>query len=70
MITFCEIPIPVVTPLGNGYVIYIKDNGMHENDEVCVSLEDGGQWRHILTSDIKSWHNATYGIKKSKTHER
>ena len=65
MITFSPIPIPVnVEGLGDAWVVYIKSNGMFEDDEVCVALMDGGQWRHVITSKIKSWHNATYDIKK------
>jgi hypothetical protein len=61
-------PIPVtVEGLGDAWVIYIKSNGQFEDDEVTVCLMDGGQWRHVTTSKIKSWHNETYGIIKSKT---
>lgn len=64
-VTFCPIPIPVIVEgLGNAWVIYVKENGMFEDDEVCVALMDGGQWRHVTTSQIKSWNNSTYGIKK------
>ena len=65
MITFAPNPIPVVIEgLGPAWVIYVKDNGMFEDDEVCVALLEGGQWRHVTTSQIKSWHNKTYDIKK------
>jgi hypothetical protein len=57
-------PIPVVTPLGDAYAIYVRSNGTFENDEVLCALKDTGQWRHFLTSDIKSCHNETYQIKK------
>lgn len=63
-IAFAPYPIPVVTPLGEGYVVYITANGQWENDEVCVAMCDGGQWRHFNTADIRSHHNATYGITK------
>lgn len=63
-IAFFPDPVPVVTPLGDGYAIYVKANGMFENDEVTVALKEGGQWRHFSSSDIKSYHNSTYGIKK------
>lgn len=63
-IVFPPVPMPVITPLGEGYVVYIASNGQWENDEVCVAMCDGGQWRHFNTADIKSHHNATYGIKK------
>jgi hypothetical protein len=67
MITFCPYPIPVVTPLGDGFAIYINSNGMWENDEVCVAMKDGGQWYHFNTLQIKSWHNATYNILKKES---
>ena len=59
-------PTPCVTPLGDGYVWYIKSNGFMENDEVTVILSDGGEVKHFLTSQIKIWHNSTYGIDKNK----
>lgn len=55
-------PIPVHTSLGDGYVVYIKSNGMWENDEICVAMNEDGQWRHFNTSQIKSWTNKTYGV--------
>ena len=57
-------PIPVVTPMGDGFLLYIKENGMHENDVWTVSLKDGGKVMHFLTNQIKVHCNSTYGIKK------
>jgi hypothetical protein len=37
-----------------------------ENDEVAVILMNGGEVKHFTTSQIKIWHNATYGIKKKE----
>lgn len=64
MIAFPPFPIPVVTPLGDGYVVYIESNPTWENDCITVALCEGGQWRHFTTDQIKSFHNSTYGIKK------
>lgn len=58
-------PISCHTPLGDGYVWYIKINGFLENDEVTVILNDGGIVRHFTTDQIKIWHNETYKIKKA-----
>ena len=58
-------PIPCVTPLGDGYCWYVKENGFLENDEITVILCESGEVKHFTTSQIKIWHNATYGIKKS-----
>lgn len=57
-------PIPVVTPEGDGYVLYIKENGMHENDVWTVVLKDSGRVLHFLTNQIKIYNNNTYDIKR------
>lgn len=65
MIVFPPYPISVkVEGLGDAMVVYVKDNGMHENDEICVALMDGGRWYHVTTDKVYSWHNETYSIKK------
>lgn len=69
MITFPPYPIPVITPLGEGYVIYVTESGMHENDCVCVALATDGQWRHFNTGQLKSHKNATYEIVKTEPSE-
>ena len=66
MIVFPSNPILVHTPLGDGYIIYIKSNGMFQNDEVCVALTEGGQWRHFTTGQIQSHSNGPYQIKKEQ----
>lgn len=68
-ITYAPFPIPVVTPKGSGYIVYVKCNAMWENDEVCVAMDDGGQWLHFNTGQIKSWKNATYGINAGPSKE-
>lgn len=62
MVTFPPNPIPVVTDLGDGYILYIKENGMLENDEVAVVLGQSGIVRHFTTNQIKIWRNSTYTI--------
>lgn len=65
MIIHCfDQPIPVTTDLGDGYMLYVKSNGMFENDEFTCVLNDTGEIRHFLSSQIKVWSNATYGINK------
>lgn len=64
MITFPPNPIPVCTPLGDGYILYVKENGHLENDEVTVTLLDGGIVKHFTTAHIKIYHNETYEIRK------
>ena len=65
-ITFVDKPIVVMTPHGVGYIIYVKDSGMFENDEVCVALMDGGKWMHYRTDQIKSHYNGIYWITESE----
>lgn len=64
MIHECINPVPVHTPLGDGYIFYIKPNGFLENDEVTVVLLKGGHIKHFTTDQIRVWHNATYTIEK------
>lgn len=70
MIIHCfEQPIPVVTPLGDGMALYVKSNGMFQDDEWCCCLLRGGTIRHFLSGQIKIFHNATYGIIKETTND-
>ena len=62
MITLVDRPIPVITPLGDGYILYITPSGFLENDEITVVLEKGGEIRHFTSDQIKVWKNATYKI--------
>ena len=57
-------PVPVVTPLGEGYAIYVKDGGTWENDIWCVALELGGTIMHFRSDQIRMYLNATFDIKK------
>jgi phosphoheptose isomerase len=66
MITEFKNPIPVISPLGDGYAIYVKENGMHENDVWTIVLKDGGKIMNFLTNQIIVHSNKTYSIEKSK----
>ena len=55
-------PLPVITPKGNGYAIYVTDGGTFENDIWAVALEDGGTISHFRTDQIKIYKNATFDI--------
>lgn len=57
-------PIPVVTEIGDGYAIYVKDNGMHENDTWTIVLKDEGKIIHCLSNQIKIHCNMTFDIQK------
>jgi hypothetical protein len=62
MMSFPPYPIPVTTPLGDGYILYINPGGMYENDEITVVLLEGGHIRHFESDQVKIWVNSTYGI--------
>jgi hypothetical protein len=52
----------VITPLGDGYILYITPAGMLENDEITVVLSKGGEIRHFTSDQVRVWKNSTYGI--------
>ena len=55
-------PIPVITPLGGGYAIYVSNSGSFENDIWTIALENGGHIFHFRTDQIKMHKNATFDI--------
>ena len=57
-------PLPVVTPVGGGYAIYVRDGGTWENDVWSVAMEEGGQVRHFRSDQIRVHANATFDISK------
>jgi len=59
---FCPSPIPVTTPLGDGYILYITAGGMLENDEITVVLLNGGHIKHFTSDQVRVWKNSTYEI--------
>jgi len=64
MITFSPSPIPVVTELGEGYLLYVESSGQWENDIWTIVIRDSGAVKHFNTSQVKIHHNATFDIKK------
>lgn len=59
-------PIPVITPKGNGYAIYVTNGGTFENDIWAVALEEGGHVLHFRSDQIRLYKNATFDIDSSK----
>lgn len=55
-------PIPVITPMGGGYAIYVANGGTFENDIWTVVLESGGNILHFRSDQIKMYKNATFDI--------
>lgn len=55
-------PLPVITPLGDAYAIYVTSGGTFENDIWTVVLENGGNILHFRSDQIKMYKNATFDI--------
>ena len=66
MLLHFDQPIPCTTPLGNGYILYVRSNGMLENDEFTVVLMEDGGIKHFTSDQVKVWTNSTYGINRKK----
>jgi len=60
-------PIPVVTSMGDGYILYVRDGGTWENDIFAVVMEKNGSIMHFRSDQINVYANATFGIKKDKS---
>ena len=59
-------PIPVITPIGEGYAIYVQNGGTFANDIWTVALCDGGIIRHFRTDQLQMYKNATFEIEPKK----
>lgn len=55
-------PIPVITPTGNGYAVYVSNSGTFENDIWTVALENGGNILHFRSDQIRMYKNVTFDI--------
>ena len=55
-------PVPVETPLGDGFAIYVRDGGTFENDVWCVALEDSRQIRHFRSDQLLIARNPTFDL--------
>jgi hypothetical protein len=59
-------PIPVITPLGDGYAIYVSNGGTFENDIWTVVIEKGGSIFHFRSDQIKIHKNGTFDISSNE----
>ena len=57
-------PMPVVTPMGDGYAIYVETSGMFENDVWTVCMSEDGTIKHFCSNQVRMYQNATFGITK------
>ena len=56
-------PVPVSTPLGEGYALYVQSGGTMENDIWCVVLDDS-RILHFRTVQLRSVGNATFDLQR------
>ena len=56
--------MPVLTPVGDGYAIYVESSRVFDNDVWTVCMCKDGSIKHFNTSQIRMWQNATFGIEK------
>lgn len=59
-------PIPVKTPLGYGYLLYVQPSGLYCNDIFAVVLEKDGMIRHMLTHQFAIIKNDTFDIQNDE----
>ena len=62
MIIQCNPEIHVLTPKGEGHVMFLIDYGTMINTVWVVHLFEDGRVIHVDSSDIKVFGNAMYGI--------
>lgn len=57
-----DFPVPVSTPLGHGYILYVKSNPIYNNDEITCVLFETGEIKHFTSDMIFVTKNSTYSI--------
>jgi len=55
-------PLLCTTPIGDGFLWYMKHNSHWDNDEYTVVLKEGGHVKHFLSNQVRIYTNATYEI--------
>ena len=58
---FWPFPMPVKTPLGEGYILYSVAQPLYENDTHLVCLDDG-RLLHFSSNQLQAVPNGTYAI--------
>jgi hypothetical protein len=56
-------PIPVLTDIGHGWIMYVRDGGTWSNDIFAIVIEKDGVIRHMRTDQFKVLQNNTFDIK-------
>lgn len=55
----------VITPHGDGIVLFIMDYGPQENTVFVVALEENGVIKHYNSNDVRLCKNDTFNINKN-----
>lgn len=55
----------VITPHGDGIVLFIMDYGPQENTVFVVALEKDGVIKHYNSNDVRLCKNDTFNINKN-----
>jgi len=63
-------PIPVTTPIGDGWILYVRDGGTWSNDIFAVVLEDGGFIRHFRSDQLQVFRNNTFDITNGQSKDQ
>ena len=56
-------PLPLITPHGNAYAIYVESGGIYENDVITCVLCETGEIKHYTTEQVRVCKNGTFDIK-------
>jgi hypothetical protein len=59
-------PIPVLTELGAGTILYVQSGGTFSNDIFAIVLECDGRIRHFRSDQFVVLENPTFDIKNKK----
>jgi hypothetical protein len=55
-------PVPVDTPLGSGFAVYVRDGGTFGNDIWCVVLELDRRILHFRSDQLRMAPNLTFDL--------
>jgi len=59
-------PVPVKTPLGYGWMMYVRDGGTWSNDVFAIVLEKDGVIRHLRSDQFAVLRNPTFDIENDE----
>ena len=63
-------PMPVRTPLGYGWMIYVRDGGTFSNDVFAIVQEHDGVIRHFKSDQFCVLENPTFDIENKKSEAK